>query len=67
MILYPFQPDLPFGYSVADADKMVESIESLNTKWQKIWEETGKDLAKFKVRVREEIVSKVDPATYFVQ
>ena len=54
-------------YNIADADKMVESIESLNTKWQKIWEETGKDLAKFKVRVREEIVSKVDPATYFVQ
>ena len=54
-------------YKIADADKMVDTITQLNAKWQKIWEETGGDLAKFKLRAREEIVSKVDPATYFVK
>ena len=54
-------------HKIADADKVIETITALNQKWQKIWEETGKDLAKFKVRAREEIVAKVDPATYFVK
>lgn len=51
-------------YKIADADKVVAKVMELTDKWQKIWTESGGDLAKFKARAREEIVSKVDPATY---
>ena len=54
-------------YNIADADKVVDTITQLNAKWQNIWEECNGDLAKFKVRAREEIVAKIDPAKYFIK
>ena len=54
-------------HRIDDPATAVAAIVELTAKWERIWEETGKDLAKFKVRAREEIVAKVDPATYFVK
>ena len=54
-------------YKIADADKVVATITELNAKWDKIWKDTGGDLTKFKTRVREELVDKIDTATYFVK
>lgn len=54
-------------FGIADADKVVAKIAELNAKWDRIWKESGGDLSKFKARVRDEIVSKVDTSTYFAK
>ncbi len=54
-------------YKIADADRMVATIIELNSKWDRIWKETGGDLAKFKERTRSEILAKINPETYFVK
>ncbi len=51
-------------YGMADAEKVVGTVIDLNKKWEAIWKETGQDLAKFKVRAREEILGKVNAAQY---
>lgn len=54
-------------YNMADADKVVATITELNAKWDRIWKESGGDLAKFKTRVRADLIDKIDTATYFVK
>jgi len=54
-------------YKMADADKVVATMAQLVAKWEKIRKETGNDLNKFKARARQEILGKVDAATYFVK
>jgi TRAP-type C4-dicarboxylate transport system substrate-binding protein len=54
-------------YKLADSAKTVATITELVAKWEKIHAETGNDLDKFKARARQEILAKVDPATYFVK
>jgi hypothetical protein len=54
-------------FGIAEADKVVAKITELNAKWDRIWKESGGDLSKFKARVRDEVVAKVDTATYFAK
>jgi len=51
-------------YKIANADDLVARMIALTDKWEKIWKESGEDLAKFKARAREEIVSKIDVNTH---
>lgn len=51
-------------YKIADAEQEVATVMQLSDKWQRIWEETGKDLAKFKARAQQEIIAKVNPETF---
>jgi TRAP-type transport system periplasmic protein len=51
-------------YKIADADQVVATVMQLTDKWQRIWEEVGGNLDKFKARAQQEIIAKVNPETY---
>lgn len=54
-------------YNIANPDKEVATLTELTAKWEKIWKESGGDLAKFKAIARADIIDKIDAATYFVK
>jgi len=51
-------------HGIADAKELIAKMIELNAKWEKRWDESGRDIAKFKEMVRAEIVAKLDPEKY---
>lgn len=51
-------------HGIADAKELIAKMSELNAKWEKLWAESGRDIAKFKETAKAEIVGKLDPAKY---